>query len=253
MHKRDGANRFKSRQARVALGVVVVSALVMVALALGSCGGSGETVAEVDGQKISKATLDHWVPIEAVISREVYPERPPPSGVIPDPPSYSACVGYTKSIRASGVEAPDPSTQSLSPKAECKQRYAALRKHMLQILITYQWLIAESAAQGVKVSDAEVRQNLERYEREQFGSKAKFRRFLKYTHQTVADELLVIRIDQLSTRLQKKILAERGKAGAIEYYKRFPEVWTAKTDCRAGYVIPECKQYRGPEAPEASI
>lgn len=222
-------------------------------VALSACGSEtrGDAVAVVAGESITKATLEHWIPIEAVISRESFPEHPVPPGEIPDPPGFAACIGYSKASREreGGV---DPG-RSLTPKAECKRRYESIRAHILQILITYRWLIAEAASQGIRVSDAEVHQSFRRYKRLQFGTEAKYQRFLKYTGQTTADQLLIIKVDELSTKLQQKLLTENGTQGAASFYRRFARKWAAKTSCRPEYVIPECKEYKGSQPPEASI
>ena len=71
---------------RSALGAIAVAVAC-----LSGCGGgsSGEIVARVEGSSISKAMLDHWIPIEAVLTYELYPRKPVPNGVVPVPPNYT--------------------------------------------------------------------------------------------------------------------------------------------------------------------
>jgi hypothetical protein len=230
--------------------VAVLGVAVLAGAGLAGCGGgsSDATIVSVAGQSISKATLDHWVPIEAILARELNPTSPPPRGEVPDPPLYSACAAYLRVSTPNGTAIP---TAQLKDK--CAQRYARVRRHILSILITYDWLAAESAAQGVHVSDGEVKRELARFKRQTFPSEAAFQTYLKYTRERLADETLILKMDMVSTRLQKKFLAERGVSGLIKHRQEFPKQWAARTSCRSPYIVPDCKQYRGPLPPEATI
>jgi hypothetical protein len=245
------------RRRRDRLRVLTAFGTGLAVLALGTgCGGGSakgkDVAAEVAGQEITAATLKHWIPIEAVISKESVPTHPTQAGEVPDPPRYTACIAYTRKAGSAGTQSPAKmSTKQL--EMQCRQRYESVRKHMLQILITFRWLAAEATAQGVEVSDQEVDAAFARFTTEYFKDAAGLRRFLKFTGATLQDERLIVKMDQLSSKLQRKVLQERGIAGAGRFFQEFPRRWTAKTECNSGYVIPECKQYKGPEHPEASI
>jgi hypothetical protein len=231
-----------------------VSVLVLLGAAgCGDSGGaSGDVVAAAGGRTVTRATLDHWVPIEAVISRELKPQRPVPRGEVPDPPQFAACIAYTRTT--AGTSQPgqsDPTDAQL--KRQCRERYESVRTHMLTILISFTWLNAEAAAQGINVSDSEVRKQFAQFEREEFGSDAAFRRYEKYTGERLQDELLVTKMDLISSKLEEKIISTKGVAGARAYYHDFPHRWAAKTSCSPGYVVSDCKQYKGSEAPHVSI
>jgi hypothetical protein len=210
----------------------------------------GGVVASVAGRAITKATLEHWIPIEAVISEVAFPHAPVPLGLVPDPPAYSACISYrrSKAVAAGGAV---PSIVTV--KRECEARYQQVRSHMLQILISFQWLDLAAGSEGVVVTSSEVRSMFERFRREQIGDQAALRAYLKYTKETLADELLVSRADLIGTRLLKKAERKYGVKGIRRHEEEFAHLWASKTSCTRGYVIPECREYHGTAAPEGSI
>jgi foldase protein PrsA len=43
-------------------------------------------------------------------------------------------------------------------------------------------------------------------------------------------------------------LSSTNEQGALsKFVNEFKKKWTAETDCRAGYVVPNCKQYKAPK------
>jgi parvulin-like peptidyl-prolyl cis-trans isomerase-like protein len=46
--------------------------------------------------------------------------------------------------------------------------------------------------------------------------------------------------------------AERRRLAMSNFIRAFRSRWTVKTDCRPGYVVQKCAQYRGPIAPESN-
>lgn len=232
--------------------LLALSAAPLVGLT--GCGKSSDDppIVSVAGQTVSKASLEHWIPIEAVIDHQSLPQAPVPKGEIPDPPRYAACIAYL-AAHARTSTATQGAITKLALKGQCQARYRHVREHMLQILITYAWLRAEAAELNVHVSHRDVMQAFTRYKREVFKTDAAFRRYLRYTKSTLADELLIGQMDLLSTKIEQKVIAERGLSGARSYYHELPKRWAAKTDCSPAYVILNCKQYKGPHMPEAVV
>jgi hypothetical protein len=231
--------------------LIVALAAVSIAV-LAGCGGSKDpAVAGVGEQSISKASLNHWIHVEAIIDHEL-PQAPVPTGEVPDPPRFVACAGYL-ARKARADPAPHSVPSSVTLKQQCRERYSAVREHILRILITYMWLKAEAAKLGVQVSDGESTQQLARYSKEVFKTSAAFQRYLRYTGESLADELLVGKMDLVSAKLERKLISERGVPGATSFFRNFPKRWAAKTNCQAEYVVPGCKQYKGPKAPEAVV
>jgi hypothetical protein len=120
-------------------------------------------------------------------------------------------------------------------------------------LISFLWMTAETRAHGVTATQGEVEREFERFRSEVYGTPAEFERYLKYTGETRADVLLISRINLLSTKLRNKLIKTEGIPGASRFYRELPVRWAAKTSCAGGYIVPDCKQYKGPRAPEVAI
>jgi foldase protein PrsA len=237
---------------KISHNVWVLIPIFLAIAGLSACGGdsSGVAVAQVGGSSISKATLDHWLPIEAILTYELKPSKPVPSGVVPDPPDFTACVTRLASTPAKLVESgPKPTKAQL--KSECRQRYQTLRQAALGFLITAEWMIGEGAEQGVQASKGEIMQRFEQVKKLLFPTEAAFQKYLAITGETVSDQLFRSKVKVLSEKIEQKIIykkrlsAQQQQSAYAKFYKEFPTKWIARTSCRAGYVIVDCKQYKG--------
>jgi hypothetical protein len=226
--------------------VVVVFAVCVSVLAVTGCGGGdaggGVVVARVGGQSVTRGMLDHWVAIEAGISRE--PTELAYRAFAADAPGFAACVAYR---RANGQAA--ESTSRL--KRSCRGIYEAQRRHLLTVLITYAWVTQEAAAQHITTSSNEVETDFTRLKHELYPTEAAYQRFLKNTGTTAADEFLREKISILATKLYEKARHTKETTGSEHSYNELAKRWAAKTSCAPGYIIPNCKQYKGPEPPRA--
>jgi foldase protein PrsA len=242
--------RLTRRAAILAAGLIAIGGVA-------ACGSdrktADEAVVHVAGHSITKSTVDHWIPIEAIISREPIPRHPIPAGEVPDPPHFTACIAYLQKSAPRAANGAAPNSSGARLKNQCQKHFEAVRRHMIQILISYAWTSAEAASWGIKVSDAEVERKFAQFKHEQYPTEAIFQSFLKYTGENLSDELLLERFDILAGRLERKVIQRGGVAGATRFYREFPKIWAAKTNCSPGYVVPNCKQYKGPLSPEAQI
>ncbi|HEX3452130.1 MAG TPA: hypothetical protein VHS26_02430 [Solirubrobacteraceae bacterium] len=127
--------------------------------------------------------------------------------------------------------------------AASNQRYKMLETEVLGYLITADWLIGESASLSVKLSDAEVKHQLVREKLAEFPRAAQFEAYLHESRETVSDLLLNVKLHMLEQKLRT-----REKNGFTAFVKRLEKRWTARTECRAGYVVPDCREYRAPKA-----
>lgn len=224
--------------------------LLLAGLVLAGCGdaASSTIVARVGKDTITKRNLERWTTIEAVLAYETDPKRPVPKGVVPDPPAYSDCIAYLTTIASAHGPARPASGQL---KRQCEQKHKLLQRHILDILLTYYWLRADGAEKGVRVTSREVKRVLDGI----FSTPAAFRRYQSITKESPADERLIIERDLLDTKLlqiaESKLrtrgpTSERQRARAlIGLATAFTRKWSARTSCHAGYVVSECRQYRG--------
>jgi hypothetical protein len=245
------------------ISILAVTAVVVVSLSACGSGASGETVVRVAGVgSISKATLEHWLPVEAVLLYQQYPTTPPPKGVVPDPPNYTNCIAYLRSHPSEAVTKLGPNPLPAQLKSQCSNRHHELKEIMLNTLILWKWTEGTGAELGMNVSDAEAKAQLKEVNPRFFSSDAAFKRYLKFTGQTLADALLRSKVQRYEVKLYAKLTeaakrlpqgltAQQREQALAKIASRFPpnKQWVAKTTCRSGYVVSACKQYKGSQPP----
>jgi hypothetical protein len=120
---------------------------------------------------------------------------------------------------------------------------AQLQRRALVFLITADWLQGEATAQGIAVSSSEV--DATYHELVSGPAGPSFARSLRSRGISRADELLLLRLQQLSNKLQAKIAAGRDGVVAARQVAAFAAAyrqrWRPRTSCRPGYIVAECR------------
>jgi len=197
---------FVTSRCAAALGATVVAVLAL--SACGGSGGSSEIVARVPGLvSISKATLEHWMPVEAVVIYKEYPTKPVPKGVIPDPPDYPACIAYLRTHPAPGERAPKQTVAQW--KSKCEHQYKELKVLTLNTLLVWYWTIGAGRELGMKASDAEAKARLKEVNPRYFSTDAQFKRYLELTGQTVDDMLFRSKVQLFEVKMLAKLQASQ--------------------------------------------
>jgi foldase protein PrsA len=52
---------------------------------------------------------------------------------------------------------------------------------------------------------------------------------------------------QAQASVRSQLGAQQQQSALSSFVKGFKKKWTAKTDCRAGFVVVDCKQYKAPK------
>jgi hypothetical protein len=181
-------------------------------------------------------------------SPAVAPSSPAPStrSLSPAPEQIVACVG-TQSItgatfahwadiaRRSGGKHPPSATE--------------VTNQVMGFLVSSDWVLGEAADLNIDVSEAKVHHTFNHIRREQFSKQKEFKIFLRKSGQTVADLLFRVRLNLLSTGIQRHVLAghrgaksrQRALGGFVHEFKL---KWMAQTYCEPGYVTPDCGRVR---------
>jgi hypothetical protein len=229
-----------------ALGVIVV-----VLMGLTACGGS-DAVVRVGGNVISKAMVDHWTRIEAILAYEVIPKRPIPKGVVPDPPNYTACVSFLKTFEGGATVQGQKKLTVAQLKGVCREQEEEFRRKMVSFLISYYWNRGELAEHGVDVTDAEVKHQREKFVSHEFPNQVEYHNYLAYTGMSVSDLSLIMRITLLGDKLQELAVGTGKKLGAQQVRQAYLNLsavlqkkWVPKTNCQPGFVVEYCRQYKG--------
>jgi foldase protein PrsA len=188
-------------------------------LGLAACGGvPGDAVVQVGGNPITKTAFDHWMTVAAASSALTAGEKP----VIPEPPKYTACIAHL------AATAPKPTKGQKAPttaelKTECEQQYKSLQSEVLSFLISSQWVLSEASSLGIKLSDAEVKKEFQKIKDAQFPKAAEFEKFLQTSGQSVSDLLLRVKLNLLSSKIQKQVVKNKGKVTEAQITKYYNE------------------------------
>ncbi len=119
----------------------------------------------------------------------------------------------------------------------------------LGFLITSQWVLGEAAARHIEVSEAEVKQRYAQLVHESFPKAGSLKKYLAKSGETEADLLARIKVELLASKVAAKVTSGKSSSQRTAllsaFEKGFHEHWKAYTDCKAGYVMEDCKQYKG--------
>ena len=213
----------RRRTPRRALAVALC-AVAVPALGLSACGDSvpSSAVAKVGDTTITNATFDHWLRIAAISSQGPAQGGNSPAVSIPKPPEFTECVANkAKSAPKPAKGQPKPTNEDF--KKQCKLEYEGLRDQVMQLLIQNQWVTNEAKAQGVKVTDAEVKKAFDQQKKQSFPKEKDYQKFLKTSGFTEQDILFRVRLETLSNKLRDKVLKGKDKVTDKEisdYYNK---------------------------------
>jgi|GEM_PF-1459371 hypothetical protein len=225
------------------------------------CGGASsasEPVVEIGRTVITMSTFDHWMHVAAIRDYQLRPLTPPPRWAIPDPPKYTVCVAHLEQT-AHLPTAPKPAPTVSQLKRQCERQQEQLRQQVLGSLITGWWYIEEGRNRGIVATDSEIKRRFELSWKNNFTSKSELDTYLANTGETIADQLFRAKIKVYSTRLEEQYGVRAGGGSTAqqrafgEFISALPRKWAPKTTCRAGYVIPDCRQYKGPTPPTTQL
>src|ERR1700683_4838612 len=86
---------------------------------------------------------------------------------------------------------------------------------VMGFLISSDWVLGEASALHVHVSTTAVRRTFDRIRKQQFHTRKEFKAFLERSGETIADLMLRVKLNLLSSRIQKHVLAgHRGGASS---------------------------------------
>ena len=196
-------------------------ALLMGASLFAGCGGSSSTVS-TPAVPASPAAVASEQGTTATADAVAFVSKTPISKA-----SYQHWLAVETALGAAG----SPSHQALG------------------FLITSEWVLGEAAARHVEVSEAEVKQRYAQLVHESFPKAGSLKKYLAKSGETEADLLARIKVELLASKIAAKVTAGKSTSQRTAllsaFEKNFHEHWKAYTDCKAGYVMEDCKQYKG--------
>jgi hypothetical protein len=236
----DNAMPWSACRARRRAGRVLcagVAACFGVGLA-GCGGGSGETVAQLGRQTITKVMINQWM--APTIEEDFYAvaTHPAPPRLVSEPANYPACVTALKRITpipGGQPRQPQPTTANLENR--CHALYQAIRYQTTGYLIGSYWLIAFAEAHGLKVTEQEIQAKLA-------PNKQELQASLTAHHLTLPQQLFRLKLQLLQNKLLEPAFAQ-GKA-ALATITTAMKTSTITATCQAEYIVEHCRQYKTP-------
>ena len=205
---------------------MVAVVTVILALPAGVLGALPADVAVVAGTPISRQVLDHWMFVNIKSDTD-----PGEAVIVPtDPPRFNRCIASVRAL-IPGLHRTSDSTV----RADCASLFKVRSGQALDLLIEIDWEKIEATADGIQITAAQVDHSYRVDTREQFGTPARFRRYLHRTGETIADVRFRVRVTLVHAALLK---AEHLTAGALagELKRRFMR----QTACARFYMASDC-------------
>lgn len=232
-------------------GLVLCVVCVVVA-GCGSGGGGGlpvGVVAAVGGHRVSLGTLEHWAGVEGQLANEGAPGVADAGWVRPDPPGYAGCIAGLNGGKR-------PASEALAGRLRrsCRETYRALQVKALTYLLRVIWNEEQAAEQHIQLTSGEVEREYRVFTRREYPVPGELERMLAYAGMSVADEMLRIKHNMLEEKLllrlasRMRAVAGRGvaeRAAQARILIGSQARLLNETNCRAGYVVEVCRQYRG--------
>jgi foldase protein PrsA len=160
-------------------------------------------VATVGDSVITQDEFDKWLKTASAGQT-----APGGTSVAPDPPDFEKCVAAKKKQPVpKGQERPSNSQL----KKQCEQEFDQLKTEVMQFLIQAEWVQQEAEAQGVKVTDQEIKRSFEDQKKQAFPNDKAYQQFLEQSGMTEADILFRVRLDQLQQKLTQKVTNDAKK------------------------------------------
>jgi foldase protein PrsA len=203
------------KHASLKMFCVLVVAGVSAAVVAG-CGNDvpPNAVAKVGDSVITQDEFDKW--LKTASAGQAQGADP----VAPDPPDFKKCVAAKKKQPVpKGQDRPSDSQL----KKQCKQQYDQLKTEVMQFLIQAEWVQQEADAQGVKVTNKEIKRSFEDQKKQAFPNDKAYQQFLQSSGMSEADILFRVRLDQLQQKLTQKVTEDAKKVSDQDvknYYEK---------------------------------
>lgn len=214
--RRPEATREGSSLPALSLTALLVPALA--AALLSGCGGSSTTASSVPASPAAAAEAANVSAANAIAIV---------AGVPIAKTSYEHWLAVERKLGASG----NPSHQALG------------------FLITSEWVLGEATGRHIAVSEDEVKRRFTQLVHQSFPKAGSMQKYLAKSGETEADLLARIKVELLASHIASHVTAGKSasqRTALLSGFERnFQTHWKALTSCNPGYVMEDCKQYKG--------
>ncbi len=235
------------------IACICLAVTVLAACSSSSSSGdpSNETVAQVGGYAITKAMVNQWMTEKVGEDYYEVATHESPPRLVSEPADYPACIASLKAIApipGEGKPQAQPTVAQLTSK--CKELYQAIKTQALAYLVSSYWSINFDADHGIKVTGEEVQQKLKQIRAERYPTEGEFQHLLTSMRRTLSQELLIVKLDLLGQKLEKKL--QNGGPQLSATFIREAKSAATSASCRPGYVVEYCKGYKAPQTTSAA-
>lgn len=126
-----------------------------------------------------------------------------------------------------------------------------LVSEVMGFLISSDWVIGEAQERHIVISETKVRHTYDHIRHQQFPRNREFKAFLKSSGETVADLLFRVRLNLLSAKIQRQVIAghhgaHSQKQALSRFVREFKTRWQAQTYCEPAYAVSDCGHVQAP-------
>jgi cyclophilin family peptidyl-prolyl cis-trans isomerase len=137
-------------------------------------------------------------------------------------------------------------------------KYDKAAETALATLLETIWIQGEAAKRGLAATSSEIAMERAKIERENFKGEAQYRKFLAESHYTKSDVRERVRVQLLSSKIQKELEGEAEPPNSkqaqeqvlSDFAREFSSLWRSRTVCLPTYAIEKCSN--GPVLAQSS-
>jgi uncharacterized delta-60 repeat protein len=171
--------------------------------------------------------------------------QPTPSSSLPAPGQLLACAGSQAITGSLYLHWAKIAQLAFAPAHRPAPTSHAIVEEAMGFLISSDWVLGEAHDRHISVSERDVRRMFDRIRHEQFPRSAEFRKFLRESGQTISDVLLRVRLNLLTSAIQRGVIAhkrgsKRREQALSQFIATFRSKWRAQTYCAAAYGVEDC-------------
>jgi foldase protein PrsA len=168
-------------------GLALLAIIVVIIVRLLGGGVPSDAVASVSGNAIPISDFNKTLKVNAAQS----------GGVVPDPPSYKACIA--------GKKKTSPKLSDSALKTQCQKDWTTAKDTIMTSLVQQKWFELEAEDRGITVTDAQVKARFTQLKQQSFPKDADYQKFLKQYNQTEADLLRLVKASMIQEAVQQKV------------------------------------------------
>jgi hypothetical protein len=196
-------------------------------------------IAQVGRYTITKPILGQWMTETIATDFYTIAGYRVPLGLVTEPANYPACLSQlTKLTPTAGQGLPRPTTAQLLTK--CHRLYTTIKNQALEYLVSAYWSKNYDTAHAIHITPTETQQELKHIQTSTKPST--YLQTLTNNRRSPTQELFIIENQLLNNKTANKLL--HANKQALARFNQEAEHTENNANCRPGYTVAHCKNYR---------